>query len=545
MTKGILAFGAYIPWRRLPRMAIAETHGWFNPALKGQAKGERAFCNWDEDAVTMAVEAARDALMGRDRSRIAALRFASTTFPFLDRLHSGIVAGALSLPEDISAIDVTATQRAGTSALIEALAGGGETLVVASEKRGAKAASPIEMASGDGAAAVLVGEGRPVATLLAKASRTTDFVDHFRSVDNQFDYQWEERWIRDAGYMSTVPPAVKRCLEQGGVAPKDVTHFCMPATLARVANGVAKACGIEDKAVCDPLHANCGDTGAAHTLMLLERGGEKHERVRGAGIAAVGVQRIAHRLVLDAARLGDPVGDPRQGRRHAEVRHVLGRNAALLEAPLDGRRHRRHVAGIADPALLPLVVELVVDGAEVVDEIGGARSLGQQRGDRPALADEDGRGAVAARHLDGARSLGAALLGRDHQRLAAAGQRLDQRRRARALRGRDVDGGDVLGQAQRARDDPRVQTVEKRKGGGGEAQRGDAAPVAAHERVAGGLHGHRHRVLVPVAEGALALGLPLERRIEPAVRLGDRLARKPAPRDVGAERENALGHYRP
>src|SRR5262245_45870267 len=60
MTQGILAFGAYIPWRRLQRKAIAETHGWFNPALKGQAKGERAFCNWDEDCVTMAVEAARD-----------------------------------------------------------------------------------------------------------------------------------------------------------------------------------------------------------------------------------------------------------------------------------------------------------------------------------------------------------------------------------------------------------------------------------------------------------------------------------------------------
>jgi 3-hydroxy-3-methylglutaryl CoA synthase len=229
MTKGILAFGAYIPWRRLPRKAIAETHGWFNPALKGQAKGERAFCNWDEDPVTMAVEAARDALSGRDRSTITALRFASTTYPFLDRLHSGIVAGALSLSEDVSAIDVGATQRAGTSALIEALGSDGETLVIASEKRGAKAASPVEMSSGDGAAAVLIGEGTPVARLLGKASRTVDFVDHFRSVDNQFDYQWEERWIRDAGYMAAVPPAIKRCLEQAKIAAKDVTHFCMPA----------------------------------------------------------------------------------------------------------------------------------------------------------------------------------------------------------------------------------------------------------------------------------------------------------------------------
>jgi 3-hydroxy-3-methylglutaryl CoA synthase len=268
MTKGILAFGAYIPWRRLPRKAIAETHGWFNPALKGQAKGERAFCNWDEDAVTMAVEAARDALTGRNRASITALRFASTTFPFLDRLHSGIVAEALSLDEGVSTIDVAATQRAATSALIEALSSDSETLVVAAEKRSAKAASPVEMASGDGAAAVIVGEGKPVATLRGKASRTADFVDHFRSLDNQFDYQWEERWIRDAGYMRIVPPLIKRCLESAGVSAGDVTHFCMPATVARVANAVAKAVGIDDKAICDPLHANCGDTGAAHPLLL-------------------------------------------------------------------------------------------------------------------------------------------------------------------------------------------------------------------------------------------------------------------------------------
>ncbi|MEQ1463786.1 hypothetical protein, partial [Salmonella enterica] len=82
---------------------------------------------------------------GRDRESIETLRFASTTFPFLDRLHSGIVAGALNLGEDVVALDLSATQRAGTSALMEALSSDGETLVVASEKRDAKAASPHEM----------------------------------------------------------------------------------------------------------------------------------------------------------------------------------------------------------------------------------------------------------------------------------------------------------------------------------------------------------------------------------------------------------------
>ncbi|MFZ0853233.1 MAG: 3-oxoacyl-[acyl-carrier-protein] synthase III C-terminal domain-containing protein, partial [Hyphomicrobiaceae bacterium] len=297
MTQGILAFGAYIPWRRLQRQAIADTHAWFNPALKGQAKGERAFCNWDEDTVTMAVEAARDALRGRERSAVAALRFASTTFPFLDRLHSGIVADALGLDEGISAIDVTATQRAATSALIEALSSTTETLVVSAEKRNAKAASAFEMSSGDGAAAVLVGAGEPVAKLLGKASRTADFVDHFRSVDNPFDYQWEERWIRDAGYMPIVPPVIQRCLQSANTAAKEVTHFCMPATLPRVSNAIAKAAGIDDKAICDPLHANLGDTGAAHPLMLLVSVLEKAKA--GEKILLVGFGQGADALLLE------------------------------------------------------------------------------------------------------------------------------------------------------------------------------------------------------------------------------------------------------
>src|SRR5262245_40885389 len=142
MTFGILAYGAYIPRLRLSRRAIADANAWLNPALKGQGKGERAICNWDEDSATMAVEAARDALAGRERSSIQHLRFASTTFPFLDRLNAGIVAAALDLPEEVSALDVTATQRAATSALASAFAGSGETLIVAAEQRRAKAASP-------------------------------------------------------------------------------------------------------------------------------------------------------------------------------------------------------------------------------------------------------------------------------------------------------------------------------------------------------------------------------------------------------------------
>ncbi|WP_439574660.1 hydroxymethylglutaryl-CoA synthase family protein [Phreatobacter sp.] len=269
MTFGILSFGAYIPRLRLQRKAIADAHGWFNAALKGQGKGERAIANWDEDAITMAVEAARDCLIGQDPGKVEAVQLASTTFPFLDRLNSGVAAEALNLGQNLAASDVGQTQRAATSALMSALRGGPATLLMAAEKRPVKAASPIEMTAGDGAAALLVGEGDPVATLIGAATRTADFVDHYRSMESEFDYQWEERWIRDAGYIPLVPPVIRACLAKAGVAAGDVTQFCMPAVLARVSSSVAKAAGIAEAAVADNLHAVCGETGAAHPLVML------------------------------------------------------------------------------------------------------------------------------------------------------------------------------------------------------------------------------------------------------------------------------------
>ena len=63
MAAGILSFGGYVPRIRLSRQSIVDANSWFNPALKGLAKGERSMANWDEDSVTMAVEAAREAAL--------------------------------------------------------------------------------------------------------------------------------------------------------------------------------------------------------------------------------------------------------------------------------------------------------------------------------------------------------------------------------------------------------------------------------------------------------------------------------------------------
>ncbi|MET0374863.1 MAG: 3-hydroxy-3-methylglutaryl CoA synthase, partial [Rhizorhabdus sp.] len=270
---GILSYGAYIPRYRLQRAAIHAANGWFAGGLKGLAKGERAAANWDEDTITMAVEAARDALTGIDRASVGTVSLASTTLPFADRLNAGVVKEALVLDDAIAAIDVTGSQRAATSQLIQALdAAAGSArphLALASEMRKARPASEGEMNYGDAAAGVLVGQGAVIARYLGSHSTTIDFVDHVRSTGVEFDYTWESRWIRDEGYTGLIGGAIKAALAKFGIAGETIDRFIVPLTARGVAEGLAKRAGVRPGAVVDSLAGTVGEAGVAHATLLL------------------------------------------------------------------------------------------------------------------------------------------------------------------------------------------------------------------------------------------------------------------------------------
>lgn len=267
--RGILAFGAYIPRRRLQRAAIHAANKWFAPGLGGLANGERAVANWDEDAITIAVEAGRDCLTGADRTSVEAVTLASTTLPFADRLNAGVVKEALNLSDDSAAADATGSLRAGTTALIDALQGSRTRLVAAADLRKARAASEGELNHGDAGAAILVGPGESIARLLHAQSQTVDFVDHFRGSDQPYDYGWETRWIRDEGYTRLLGGTIAAALKGAGLEGGAVHHAVIPITAKGVAAGLAKKAGIAVEAVLDPLDATVGDSGAAHPLLLL------------------------------------------------------------------------------------------------------------------------------------------------------------------------------------------------------------------------------------------------------------------------------------
>lgn len=267
---GILAFGAYVPMLRLDRRVVYAANSWFAPGLMALAKGERAVANWDEDPVTMAVEAARDCLSGH-QTVPAGLIFASTSAPWADRLNAGIVKEAMDLPDTSFAMDASGGLRAGTSALIQALGQPHAQLVAAAEQRRARPASEGELLFGDAAAALLVGTAQAdalVARFLGSHSVTLDFVDHFRAADAPFDYGWEARWVRDEGFGRLAADALVQGLAALKVEAAGIDHFLGP-TPRGVGALLARKAGIRPDAVRDTLADCVGDAGAAHPLLLL------------------------------------------------------------------------------------------------------------------------------------------------------------------------------------------------------------------------------------------------------------------------------------
>ena len=101
---GIVRYGSYIPYSRLQRAAI------------GAGKGERAVASYDEDSVSMAVEAARDAARGG--VAVDSVLFATTSPAYAEKLDAATIQAALDLPESIASVGLGGSTRMGMAALL-------------------------------------------------------------------------------------------------------------------------------------------------------------------------------------------------------------------------------------------------------------------------------------------------------------------------------------------------------------------------------------------------------------------------------------------
>jgi 3-hydroxy-3-methylglutaryl CoA synthase/NAD(P)-dependent dehydrogenase (short-subunit alcohol dehydrogenase family)/putative sterol carrier protein len=230
-------------------------------------------CNWDEDAITMAVAASRDCLQGQDKQKLDGLYLASTTLPFADRQNAGIVSAALNLKEELITADHTSSQKASTTALITALESvkSGERkniMVTATDRRETKTAYFYEMWFGDGAASLIAGETDVIAEYKGSYSISRDFVDHYRGSDKKYDYVWEERWTRDAGYGVIIPEVTNGLFDKLGISMDDVDKLVYPCFFKGDHRKIAQGLGASPDKLVDNMHEVCGETGTAHSFMM-------------------------------------------------------------------------------------------------------------------------------------------------------------------------------------------------------------------------------------------------------------------------------------
>ena len=266
---GIHSYGAYIPAMRMLRTAMFDGIGWVQGGLKAHARGRRSYAQWDEDSITMSVEACRHAMAETDADA-GRLVFASTTAPFLDRQNAGIVATALNLPESTHCYDVAGSQRAALSPLSEITRSkSGSLMLAAADNTHHKPGNVMEFLSGHGAAAVIVKQDPGLAELIDAVTLYDDFVDHYRTAESGTDYGFEDRWVREAGLGSVAPKAIAQILQANELSPEDIDHFILPMPNPSFAKGLAKTIGIKADAVADPLFETLGHCGAAHPLVML------------------------------------------------------------------------------------------------------------------------------------------------------------------------------------------------------------------------------------------------------------------------------------
>ncbi|MEK7867165.1 MAG: OB-fold domain-containing protein [Planctomycetota bacterium] len=178
-TASILAVAARVPPFALAAEVVDRAYG------RPPGSGGRRLAAYDEDALTLAYEAADRCLRGFDRSLLRALYVASTSWPRAAAAQAERIAAWLDLPESVEVSTFAGSLRCGASALRLALSSPSRpALVVAADRLTSPPGSEQEASLGDAAAAVLVGDGEGIARVGNWTSRAD--VTEWASADVRF-----------------------------------------------------------------------------------------------------------------------------------------------------------------------------------------------------------------------------------------------------------------------------------------------------------------------------------------------------------------------
>lgn len=191
---GIVSYGAYIPKFRIKPSQIASAWGKVaDDVEKSLGVFEKAVASTDEDAITLAVEAALRALTtGRiDPKSIGGIAIGSESHPYAVKPSSTIVAGILGMGTDYLAADLEFACKAGTAGiqLLSGLVSQGKSkfcLAIGSDVAQSKPADVLEYTASSAAAAFVLGKINTIANIIDFTSFSSDTPDFWRKDSEKF-----------------------------------------------------------------------------------------------------------------------------------------------------------------------------------------------------------------------------------------------------------------------------------------------------------------------------------------------------------------------
>jgi hydroxymethylglutaryl-CoA synthase len=228
---GIVGWGSYIPRWRLSLREIAEVWG-FNPEQPDElGVSEKSVAGVDEDAVTMGIEAARNAVLraGINPKEIGAVWFGTESKPYAVKPSATIVAEAIGATPYSMATDWEFACRAASEAIrasIGAVASGliRYALVVGSDTAQANPGDVLEFTASSAATALIIGSREEsVAYFEASVTYVTDTPDFWRRDHSKYPLHGEA-FTGEPAYFKHIVGSVKTLLEKTGLKPEDFDY---------------------------------------------------------------------------------------------------------------------------------------------------------------------------------------------------------------------------------------------------------------------------------------------------------------------------------
>lgn len=278
---GIVGYGSYIPRSRIKVEDIVNV--WHNTTTKIQKERlisyEKVVAAPDEDTITLAFEAARNALCKAeiDAEELGAVYLGSCTSPYVSKSSATVISEAIGTKREIMCADLQFSGKSGTAAMqiCMALVGAGMInygLAIGSDDISSRTqpSDRSECQASVGSAAIIIGESRVLAEIEGTCSYTSDTTDYFRVDGDRYIRYGGSIDLGKMGYEKHTIEASRCLMKKLGHEPRDYAFAVFQQHSGARPFAVGKALGFtKEQITLGNLAPEIGDCGAASSLLGL------------------------------------------------------------------------------------------------------------------------------------------------------------------------------------------------------------------------------------------------------------------------------------